>query len=228
MRAHELGRQEVSQRYHGDWAGLFVIVHLSENLLLLTGNPDDYNRWTHFLFSFGPLLTLLELGLAAFFLVHIWSALMVYWDKLKARPSGYSVYRSAGWTSRQTLSSQTMIYTGIILLAFVIWHVMTFRFGPYYTVTVDGVEMRGSAQISRRGLPQSRQRRPLCGRHGLAGAALAPWLLERAAVPRGVSSALDAPVVHGRSDRRRAPGRGIYRNPRVGLSISLGGHTLWL
>jgi succinate dehydrogenase / fumarate reductase cytochrome b subunit len=122
--------------------GLFVIVHLSENLLLLTGNPNAYNRWAHFLFSFGPLLTLLELGLAAFFLVHIWSALMVYWDKLKARPSGYSVYRSAGWTSRQTLSSQTMIYTGIILLAFVIWHVMTFRFGPYYTVTVDGVEMR--------------------------------------------------------------------------------------
>jgi len=122
--------------------GLFVIVHLSENLLLLTGNPDDYNRWTHFLFSFGPLLTLIELGLAAFFIVHIWSALMVYWDKLKARPSGYSVYRSAGWTSRQTLSSQTMIYTGIVLLAFVIWHVVTFRFGPYYTVTVDGIEMR--------------------------------------------------------------------------------------
>ncbi len=122
--------------------GLFVIVHLSENLLLLTGNPDDYNRWAHFLFSFGPLLTLAELGLAAFFLVHIGSALMVYWDKLKARPQGYSVYRSAGWTSRQTLSSQTMIYTGLVLLAFVIWHVITFRFGPYYTVVIDGVEMR--------------------------------------------------------------------------------------
>ncbi|GBC76426.1 hypothetical protein HRbin07_00627 [bacterium HR07] len=122
--------------------GLFVIVHLSENLLLLTGNPADYNRWAHFLFSFGPLLTLAELGLAAFFLVHIGSALMVYWDKLKARPQGYSIYRSAGWTSRQTLSSQTMIYTGLVLLAFVIWHVITFRFGPYYTVVIDGVEMR--------------------------------------------------------------------------------------
>lgn len=121
---------------------LFVIVHLAENLLLLTGNPDDYNRWAHFLHSLGPLLTVLELGLAAFFLAHIWSALLVYWDKLKARPQGYRVYRSAGWTSRQTLSSQTMIYTGLVLLAFVIWHVITFRFGPYYTVMVDGVEMR--------------------------------------------------------------------------------------
>jgi succinate dehydrogenase / fumarate reductase cytochrome b subunit len=141
-----LPRSSVAKKFlnaiTGVGLGIFVIVHLLENLLLLTGNPDDFNRWAHFLESFGLLLRLIELGLAAFFLVHIWSALMVYWDKLKARPSGYSVYRSAGWTSRQTLSSQTMIYTGIILLAFVIWHVMTFRFGPYYTVTVDGVEMR--------------------------------------------------------------------------------------
>jgi len=121
---------------------LFVIVHLIENLLLLTGNPDDYNRWAHVLASLGPLLTLMELGLAAFFFVHIWSALLVYWDKLKARPSGYSVYRSAGGASRQTLSSQTMIYTGLVLLAFVIWHVITFRFGPYYETVVDGVPMR--------------------------------------------------------------------------------------
>lgn len=121
---------------------LFVVVHLLENLLLLTGKPADYNRWTHFLESFGLVLLLIELVLAAFFLVHIWSALMVYWDKLKARPSGYSVYRSAGWTSRQTLSSQTMIYTGLVLLAFVVWHVITFRFGPYYETVIDGVPMR--------------------------------------------------------------------------------------
>jgi succinate dehydrogenase / fumarate reductase cytochrome b subunit len=35
-----------------------------------------------------------------------------------------------------------MIYTGLVLLAFVIWHVYTFRFGPHYTVEVDGVAMR--------------------------------------------------------------------------------------
>ncbi len=121
---------------------LFVSVHLSENLLLFTGNPADYNRWVHFLFSLGPLLTVMELGLLAFFLVHIWSALAVYWDKLKARPSGYEVVRAAGGASRKTLSSQTMIYTGLVLLAFVIWHVITFRFGPHYTVEVDGVAMR--------------------------------------------------------------------------------------
>lgn len=141
-----LPRSSVAKKFLNAITGiglfLFVVIHLSENLLLLTGNPDDYNRWTHFLKSFGPLLILIELGLAAFFLAHIWSALIVYRDKLKARPSGYSLYRSAGWTSRQTLSSQTMVYTGLVLLAFVIWHVITFRFGPYYETTVDGVTMR--------------------------------------------------------------------------------------
>lgn len=121
---------------------IFVVVHLFENLLLLTGNPDDFNRWAHFLESFGVVLRIIEIGLAAFFIAHIWSSLLVYWDKLKARPHGYRVYRTAGWTSRQTLSSQTMIYTGIVLLAFIIWHVITFRFGPYYPIMVDGVEMR--------------------------------------------------------------------------------------
>ncbi len=141
-----LPRSSVAKKFFNAITGvglfLFVVIHLLENLLLLTGNPDDYNRWAHFLKSLGPLLFIIELGLAAFFLVHIWSALMIYWDKLKARPSSYSVYRSAGWTSRQTLSSRTMIYTGLVLLVFVIWHVLTFRFGPYYETVIDGVAMR--------------------------------------------------------------------------------------
>ncbi len=139
-------RSSVAKKFLNAIAGiglfLFVVVHLLENLLLLTGNPDDYNRWAHFLESFGVGLRIVEIGLAAFFIAHIWSSLLVYWDKVKARPQGYRVYRTAGGTSRQTLSSRTMIYTGLVLLAFVIWHVITFRFGPYYPIMVDGVEMR--------------------------------------------------------------------------------------
>jgi succinate dehydrogenase / fumarate reductase cytochrome b subunit len=97
--------------------GLFVIVHLSRESTLADGESRRLQSLGALSLQLWPFAhACIELGLAAFFLVHIWSALMVYWDKLKARPSGYSVYRSAGWTSRQTLSSQTMIYTGIILL----------------------------------------------------------------------------------------------------------------
>lgn len=125
---------------------LFIIMHLIGNLLLLTGNPDDFNRYAYKLKSFGPLLLVAESGLALFFLLHIVSALMVYFDKLKARPLRYAVSGDAGGASRKTLSSETMIYTGLVLLFFVPWHVITLKFGPGvaqgYVTQLDGVAVR--------------------------------------------------------------------------------------
>jgi len=35
-----------------------------------------------------------------------------------------------------------MIYTGILLFTFLVVHLKTFKFGPHYTSTVEGVEIR--------------------------------------------------------------------------------------
>ena len=35
-----------------------------------------------------------------------------------------------------------MIYQGSLILAFIILHLITFKYGPHYTTTVDGVVMR--------------------------------------------------------------------------------------
>lgn len=124
---------------------LFVVIHLVGNLLILVG-ADAFNSYAHKLESLGPVLIILELGLAVFFLVHIGSALMVYFDKVRARPRRYAVSRNAGGASRKTISSQTMIYTGVILLFFVPWHVLSLKFGPGmqqgYVAVVDGIPMR--------------------------------------------------------------------------------------
>jgi succinate dehydrogenase / fumarate reductase cytochrome b subunit len=40
------------------------------------------------------------------------------------------------------ISSRTMAYTGSIILAFIIWHLITFKFGPQYTAIYNGVEVR--------------------------------------------------------------------------------------
>lgn len=143
-------RSSIAKKIINGFTGLvlcvFVIVHLMGNLLLLTGNPDDFNRYAHKLTSLGPVLFVFELGLLAFFVLHIWSALLVYFDKLKARPSRYEVLGSAGGASRKTLSSETMIYTGLVLLVFTVWHVITFRFGPGisagYVTQLDGETVR--------------------------------------------------------------------------------------
>ena len=46
--------------------------------------------------------------------------------------------KRAGHTSRKTLASTTMIVTGIWLLLFVVIHLKTFKFGPWYE-TPDGM-----------------------------------------------------------------------------------------
>lgn len=109
---------------------LFVLVHMTGNLTLLTGNDEAYNEYAHFLMSLGPLLYVIEAGLVAFFVFHIVSGISIWLGKRKARPSRYSVYQSAGSPSRQSLSSRSMIVTGIILMVFLVIHIATFKFGP--------------------------------------------------------------------------------------------------
>ncbi|MFQ5771522.1 MAG: succinate dehydrogenase, partial [bacterium] len=62
--------------------------------------------------------------------------------KLRARPVGYQKKASAGGTSKKTISSTTMIYTGILIFVFLAIHLKTFKYGTYYTTNVNGVEMR--------------------------------------------------------------------------------------
>ncbi len=124
----------------------FILIHLVGNLFLLTGNPYDFNAYAYKLHSFGPLLYVAEIGLLLVFLGHIVSALGVWFDKRKARPTRYAVKGNAGGNSRKTFSSTTMIISGLLLLAFLIVHIITFRFGPGiaegYVATLDGEEVR--------------------------------------------------------------------------------------
>lgn len=125
---------------------IFVVFHLSENLVLLFGDRADYNRWTHFLESLGPLLWVIELGLLAFFVFHIVSGIQVYLGKLKARPDSYKKTKAAGGPSLKSASSVSMIITGLVLAVFVVWHVWSFKYGPGvadgYVHEIDGHPMR--------------------------------------------------------------------------------------
>jgi succinate dehydrogenase / fumarate reductase cytochrome b subunit len=108
----------------------FVIVHLIGNLTLLVG-PHAFNDYAHFLenVAHGWLIYAFEILLFLIFVFHIVSAVTVAWtDKRKAREKGYKFARNAGGKSRKTLASRSMIYTGAILLVFVIAHIYLFKF----------------------------------------------------------------------------------------------------
>lgn len=121
---------------------IFLIEHLSGNILLFSRNPDPYNEYAHFLLSFGWLIIVAEIILIGILLSHVFSAMSITIGKNKARPIGYSKTGNAGGASKKTLSSRTMIWTGLITFVFIVIHLKTFKFGPNYSTTVGGVEMR--------------------------------------------------------------------------------------
>jgi succinate dehydrogenase / fumarate reductase cytochrome b subunit len=109
----------------------FLISHLLGNLTLFGGSPT-FNAYAHKLESLGPLVYLAEGGLIAIFLLHIVKTMVTYRRNAAARPTGYQEKRWAGHTSRKTWASTTMALTGVFILFFVIVHVRTFKFGPWY------------------------------------------------------------------------------------------------
>ena len=125
---------------------MFIVIHLMGNITLLTGHAEAFNSYSHFLLSTGVLIYLAEIGLTAFFLLHIFTAVMVWWDKQTARPVAYGKTAAAGAPSKKTISSRTMIYTGVVLFVFTVYHLITFKYGPGiaegYSMEVDGVVIR--------------------------------------------------------------------------------------
>jgi len=102
----------------------FLMVHLFGNLTIY-GGGDAFNAYAQSLHSLGMLITVFNLGLIAFALIHISTGLILFIQNFKARPVRYKMDKSAGG---RTWSSKTMPYTGLIILAFIILHLINFTF----------------------------------------------------------------------------------------------------
>ncbi len=127
---------------------LFLVSHLAGNLLFILG-PDAFNHYSHSLIS-NPLILVAEIGLVAIFLLHIVKTVWMVFSNRGARPERYAARkwaRTKSDRSRKTLSSTTMILTGTITLLFVVTHLVTFKYGPYYE-TAEGIRDLYRLQIA--------------------------------------------------------------------------------
>ena len=129
-----IGRKAV-MALTGLMLGGFMLFHLGENLLLFKGEVA-FNNWVDFLLS-NPLLPLMELGLLAVFLLHIFVGAWVRIEDWLNAPRGYE---SRKWQGGRTIGSATMLYTAPLILAYLAYHLLTFRFvdhsvGFYQMVT---------------------------------------------------------------------------------------------
>lgn len=98
---------------------LFVIGHMLGNLQVFEG-PEKLNDYGRFLRSVPEILWTVRAVLLASVILHMWSSVKLAGRKLKARPVGYSKKE----TVASTYASRTMYWSGPILLAFVIYHLL--------------------------------------------------------------------------------------------------------
>jgi succinate dehydrogenase / fumarate reductase cytochrome b subunit len=113
----------------------YLVLHLAGNALIFLGR-DTFNNYSHQLVS-NPLIVPIEIGLLLVFLIHIYKAVTNWVANQAARPVRYARKARADHTSRKSLSSSTMIVTGLITVLFVLVHVKQFKFGTFYPAAGD-------------------------------------------------------------------------------------------
>jgi succinate dehydrogenase / fumarate reductase cytochrome b subunit len=68
------------------------------------------------------------------FVIHIYKTVTMWIANQAARPVRYAQKEMAGHTSRKSLASSTMIFSGLLALLFVLIHVKQFKYGTFYLV----------------------------------------------------------------------------------------------
>jgi succinate dehydrogenase / fumarate reductase, cytochrome b subunit len=103
----------------------FVVFHMIGNLKVFQG-PQAINNYAYFLkHDLGALIWVARAGLLAIFLLHIVLAVRLKLRSVAARPTAYQFRKSV----QATLASRTMIWTGIVVGLFTIFHLAHFTFG---------------------------------------------------------------------------------------------------
>ncbi len=101
----------------------FVVAHMTGHLLMFQGQ-DKYNAYAKFLQDLGGLLWVARIGLLVIVIVHILTAVKLTLENQAARPVKYFNQQ----TNKASYASLTMKYSGLIVLAFIIYHLLHFTF----------------------------------------------------------------------------------------------------
>ena len=113
----------------------FVIVHMTGNVLIFSGQ-DKLNDYAKFLKDLGPVLWALRIGLLIVFVLHVVLAIRLKARTAAARPIGYQYHQNI----QASVASRTMFISGLVILAFVLFHLAHFTFG--WVKEVEAVEAR--------------------------------------------------------------------------------------
>ena len=102
----------------------FVIGHMLGNLQIFLGQ-DVLNNYAKMLHDTPALLWAARIVLIVAFFAHIGMTIKLTRDNRRARPQAYAHQKSIQSSS----ASRTMIFSGLLVLSFVIYHLLHFTFG---------------------------------------------------------------------------------------------------
>lgn len=106
----------------------WLILHMAGNLQMFLG-PKAMNEYAYYLkhdIMVGKLVWLMRLGLLTAVVLHIWSAYRLTVLNHNARPVRYVANQHH---SASNYASRTMAWSGLIVLAFLIYHLLHFTVG---------------------------------------------------------------------------------------------------
>lgn len=149
----------------------YVIGHLVGNLQIFS-EPEKINAYGHFLQTLGPALWAVRLVLLATIGLHIWAAVQLTLENRAARGGRYEKKKM----QRASYASRTMIWSGLIVLAFLVYHILHFTVrsthgeGFYPTVELAGEQVPDIHSMLILGF-----REPLVAGFYLLGVGLLSW-----------------------------------------------------
>ena len=99
----------------------YIIGHMLGNLQIFIG-PDQINTYAKALHMYPALLWVVRSALIVAFGIHVWLGAQLKLENMAARPIGYERKN----TVKATLASRTMIWTGLTVFAFLVYHILHF------------------------------------------------------------------------------------------------------
>jgi succinate dehydrogenase / fumarate reductase, cytochrome b subunit len=111
----------------------YVVLHLAGNLLYFAG-PEALDAYGALLHKNAALLWSARAVLLAAFATHVFVAVDLYLRRQSARPIAYGRYTRAV----SSLGARTMLWTGFVLLGFVVYHVLHLTLGFGHPAYIPG------------------------------------------------------------------------------------------
>ncbi|MCD6527093.1 MAG: succinate dehydrogenase cytochrome b subunit [Desulfuromonas sp.] len=99
----------------------FVLVHLLGNSSVFIG-ADGINAYAEHLHALGPVVWIFRIVLLSLFGLHIFFGIQLTLENRAARPIDYNQKKNI----RTSFGAETMIYTGLAILAFAVYHLFHF------------------------------------------------------------------------------------------------------